>query len=160
MGKNKQTVKLVSFDTSTSDSGYAVYENGILKKHGSIAFPPSQNRRQKMTMALKKILEKENPSIVAIELTCVPRNTGTQRKLDRLLGAVECWAWEHDTFFCEYPPAHWRSLVRGADKVPSGRTNKKAWALQRVKDIFGIDLKNDNIADAILIGLAYIKEYS
>ena len=157
----KKPITMLAFDTSTSDTGFSIWKNGNLIVYDDICPDPkkkmpSEQRRKTMTLTIKQLLDKNKPDIIVIEFTSVLKNAKTQRSLDRLLGIIECYAWEHNIDYYEYPPTQWRKLVQGDTDIPSGRDDKKLWDIQRVKDIFGIDTKNDNIADAILIGYAHL----
>lgn len=159
----KKPCKLISFDTSTSSTGYAVYLNGKLDSYGNLAL--SKDEKQSgipkhliMTVKILSLLGKEKPDIIVTELTCVPKGTETQRMLDRILGNLEVWAFIHNTFYDELRPSVWRSRVRGNESLPNGRTLKKEWSKSRVFNQYGITV-NDDISDAILIGEAYIKMF-
>ena len=159
--KKKKPVIMIALDTSTSDTGYSVWKNGNLIEYDNICPDPKKKlpsaiRRQKMTMEIKALLLKYKPDIISIEFTSVLKNAKTQRSLDRLLGIIECYAWENNVDYYEYPPTQWRKSVQGDTVIPSGRDEKKKWDIQRVKDIFGIDTDNDNTADGILIGYAHL----
>lgn len=152
---------MVAFDTSTYDTGYSIWKNGNLIEYANICPDPKRKmpavlRRKKMALTIKELLKKHNPDIIVIELTNVLTNATTQRSLDRILGVIEVWSWEKGCDYFEYPPTQWRKLVQGDTTIPSGGDSKKKWDIQRVKDIFGIDTNNDNIADGILVGYAHI----
>lgn len=157
--------KLVSLDTSTTATGVAVWENGILKDYRVIKRKKETDIRPHIAMSkeILSFLEKIKPDIIAIELTCVPHGTGTQRVLDRILGNIELWAYTHKCFYYEIRPSVWRSLVKDkGEAIPKGRNNKKEWSVDTVCKRYGIkpETIDDNIADAILIGEAYIRTFT
>lgn len=154
-------IKMLSLDTSTTDSGWAVWLDGKYKRSGHYAtdkkWPPDK-KQMMMSDFLMGLIDKEKPDIIAVELTSVARNVRTQMRLDRLLGLIEYKAYKKGIFYSQYNPSTWRKLVKGDTKVPTGRENKKAWGIGRVQAIFGIECGNDNTADAILVGYAYLQD--
>ena len=64
-------------------------------------------------------------------------------------------AGEFNIFYVEYTPSEWRSLVGITARK---REDCKAASIKRIKDIYNIDV-DDNEADAINIGEAYINEW-
>ena len=152
--------KLISLDTSTSSTGYAVYISGKLHRYDLIDFKRIKNtdeRIKEMILKIYEIIETENPQIIVAEITVVTRNAQAQRNLTMILGAIHGKCLENNIFFSLLRPTEWRKLVNNEkEKLPRKREELKQWSKQKVSDILGINDINDDISDAILIGQAYI----
>ena len=150
--------KLISLDTSTSSTGYAVYISGKLHRYDLIDFKRIKNtdeRIKEMILKIYEIIETEKPQIIVAEMTVVTRNAQAQRNLTMILGAI------HNIFFSLLRPTEWRKLVNNEkEKLPRKREELKQWSKQKVSDILGINDINDDISDAILIGQAYINRFT
>lgn len=149
--------KMLSFDTSTSRTGYGYWENGKLKKSGFLASVKSDdfNKCDDMMKQIRKMLDEKKPDIVVVEMTVVVKNAMTQRELTELIGGVRWYCVNNNIDFHRLRPSQWRALVKDKDeKLPKKREELKKWSMDKVKKKFGIDA-NDDTADAILIGAAY-----
>ena len=156
--------KLISLDTSTSSTGYAVYISGKLHRYDLIDFKRIKNtdeRIKEMILKIYEIIETEKPQIIVAEMTVVTRNAQSQRNLTMILGAIQGKCLENNIFFSLLRPTEWRKLVNNEkEKLPRKREELKQWSKQKVLDILGINDINDDISDAILIGQAYINRFT
>ena len=156
--------KLISLDTSTSSTGYAVYISGKLHRYDLIDFKRIKNtdeRIKEMILKIYEIIETEKPQIIVAEMTVVTRNAQAQRNLTMILGAIQGKCMENNIFFSLLRPTEWRKLVNNEkEKLPRKREELKQWSKQKVSDILGINDINDDISDAILIGQAYINRFT
>ena len=156
--------KLISLDTSTSSTGYAVYISGKLHRYDLIDFKRIKNtdeRIKEMILKIYEIIETEKPQIIVAEMTVVTRNAQAQRNLTMILGAIQGKCLENNIFFSLLRPTEWRKLVNTEkEKLPRKREELKQWSKQKVSDILGINDINDDISDAILIGQAYINRFT
>ena len=153
--------RMVSIDSSTNKTAYAVYEGGSLTGHGLLDISDEHNmdnRFSKMSRKIMEILSKYDPDIVYIEETVVIRNAQTQRFLTRLQGVVYAWTILNNCDFNTIRPTQWRKLV-GIDQTKKKREVLKAEAIELVKTLFELEC-NDDEAEAILIGLAAIRMYN
>jgi hypothetical protein len=74
-----------------------------------------------------------------------------------VIGAIYGKCIELGITYTALRPSQWRSKARNkAEKLPRKRDELKAWSIRRVKELFGINNIDDNIADAILLGYAYL----
>ena len=155
--------KLISFDTSTSSTGYAVYLSGKFHRYDLLNFKhikSTEERIKEMILKIYDIIETEKPQIVVAEMTVVTRNAQAQRNLTMILGAIQGKCLENNIFFSLLRPTEWRKLVNNEkEKLPRKREELKQWSKQKVSDILGINDINDDISDAILIGQAYINRF-
>lgn len=152
---------LLSFDTSTKETGFAKYINGKLVDYGVVKNDEknSAKRLGEMMLSIYNIIDEDKPDIVVTELTSVQRNAQVQRYLTLILGAVQGKCVKDDIFYYSYRPTEWRKLI-STEKKPRKREELKKWGMDKVKELFNLELNNDNITDAILVGRAYINDFS
>lgn len=156
---------LLALDTSTTDTGFAVFKNAEYSESGAITldskeWSDSEERVKEMIRLIEQQALHYSPAIVAIELPALIRNPKTQRELTMICGAVLGFCIDHGIFFRSFRPSEWRAKVKkDGEKLPRDRKGLKAWALAAVQERYGIELTNDNIAEAILIGEAYIEDF-
>lgn len=176
MNENKE-VTLLSLDTSSTKTGWAVFKNGIYKESGVLDWSHikdnTEDRLQIMYIDIIQHIQKYEPDILVIEKDIVGsgkrQNMSTINTLVKLIGGI--WAYcvqlnmntpmnlptgEFIIFYVEYTPSEWRNLVGiNARK----RDDCKTASIKLIKDIYNKDV-DDNEADAINIGQAYINEWS
>lgn len=153
--------RLVGIDSSTVRTAFSVYDNGNLVDHLLIDKSKIKNKEQKFESMCNSILDeldRLNPDIIVIELTSVTRNAVAQRQLTMIIGVIYSWAIRNDCEFVSYRASEWRALI-SKEKKPRKREELKAWAIQKVKELFSIDIEIDDIAEAILIGQARINQF-
>ena len=162
--RNIKSTILLSLDTSTKDTGVGIFENGKFSRSQTMDFSnvkDSASRMNAMILSLYLLIDDLSPSIIVMELTSVMRNPDTQRKLTMILGAIlgKCIEKKIPCYF--YRPTEWRSLVKNkGEKLPRKREELKQWALDKCHELGYEDVIDDNEAEAILIGYAYIKQMS
>ena len=153
-------MKLLSLDTSTKNSGFAVYLDGKLNRFSSIDLShinDTWNRMNQMISSLYELIEEEHPDYIVIEQTAVARNPHTQRLLTMILGAVYGECVKLGISYYSLTPNEWRKAVKYEDeKLPRKGEELKVWGIDVVKKLYGIDIINDNVSDAILIGRAFL----
>ena len=156
--------KLISFDTSTNSTGYAVYLSGKFDRYNLLNFSHiknSEERIKEMILKIYEVINSENPQIIVAEMTVVARNAQAQRNLTMILGAIQGKCLEKDIFFYLFRPSEWRSLVKDREeKLPRKREELKEWSKKKVSNIYEINDVSDDISDAILIGQAYVNKFS
>lgn len=155
----KKDVIMMSLDTSTKYTGWAVHKNAVYAKSGELDFADIKDgaeRLDTMLHAIFDLLNKDHPYIVVIEETKAPRNAQTQRILTEILGAVRGWCLCNNAEFVSLAPSTWRKLVYGYD--PRNRDIAKQMAIEKVLKDYGLNC-SDNQAEAILIGLARINQF-
>ena len=146
--------KMVSMDLSLQSTGYAVYEDGKLVKYGNFVHKKAkENHLETMSNDIISLLNSENPQIVVVEDVPYTKNMITFKKLERLIARVEAWCQIRDNItYQEYLPKHWRKLLNGPGN--GQREEAKAWAMEKT------GIMQDDIAEAVLIGQAYITEWT
>lgn len=157
-------MKILSFDQSTSCTGYAIFEDNELKSYGAIKPDKKINENNMYSMFLKIIekVESEKPDLVLIEDVYLKKlhrfnikkkimeevfNVSTHKKLCNLQGMLIAYFVLHEMEFGAVAPKTWQS------KVIRKKTVAKEDTLSFVNEKYSINIKNDNIADAICIGL-------
>ncbi len=155
--------KLISIDSSTTASGYAIYINGVLNYYGVYTTDHISNSKERLENMMKAIcrrIEVDKPDIVVTELTVVNRNAEAQRNLSMLLGAIYYKCLELGIEYYALRPTEWRKLVKDKEEsIPRKREELKEWSKAKVKDIYKINIEDDNISDAILLGQGYINKF-
>lgn len=158
--------KILSLDQSTSNVGFAIFEDGELKDYGCIRYSKKINSNNMYSIFLKTVekIENEKPDIVLIEDVYAKKmpiynkktkkiimeyNIQTHKKLANLQGMFISYFILHQIDFEIVAPKTWQKVVKSG-------TVKKEDTLSFVNKKYSINLKNDNIADSICIGLSYI----
>ena len=163
VSKNNTTI-LLSLDTSTKDTGIGIFENGKFSRSQVIdvsKVKDSTIRMNEMISSLYHLFDELKPAIIVAELTSVMRNPDTQRKLTMVLGAImgKCIDMKCPYYF--YRPSEWRSIIKDkGEKLPRKREELKQWAIEKCHKLGYENVIDDNEAEAILIGYAYIKQMS
>lgn len=81
-------IKLMSLDTSTTSTGWAVFINGEYSYSGCISAKQTENKLSYMILSIFNLLNEECPDIVVAEEMVVPRNVQVARNLTMILGAL------------------------------------------------------------------------
>ena len=159
----KKNCKMISFDSSTKLTGYALFVDGTLSRCGVLDHSKEKDmeiRMEDMCFGIINLLNKEKPDIVVVEMTVVPNNASTQRQLTELIGVIRGWALINYAEFVRMRPSEWRHLVADQEeKIPIKRADAKIWAVEKVKLHYNIDATDDT-AEAILIGQARINQFA
>lgn len=155
-------MNILSLDLSTKSSGWAYFENGELKDHGCITSASTDliKRIYKMRDELAAILDQYPIDKIVVEEVRPEGGFGvgstqTHRALMWLQAATAFLL--HDN----YPqieidyiyPSSWRAKLGIKNGRGVKRTSLKEADIAFVKNKYNIDV-NDDIADAICIGLA------
>lgn len=156
-------MKILSLDLSSKSSGWSIFENKELKEYGCITSASTDliKRIHIMTDGIKNILEKNKIDKIVVEEVrpeMGTQNIKTHRALLWLQGSIAIMV--HDNFKLELEyiyPSEWRKIC--GIKTGSGvrRDELKPKDIMFVKEKFGIEV-NDDIADAIGIGYAYLNQ--
>ena len=166
--------RLLSIEASSKVCGFAVYENGSIQDFGRIYFPVeylqlkpyAKDRIGEITDALIYLIEKYNPGTVVVENPYMPRKN-TKNKCDintyNAIAPIRDNLWYYCRNNClDYhvmTSKRWQSFITEI-KVPRERDDIKAWSIECIEIIFGInlDIHLHDISDAILLGLAYRRQ--
>ena len=156
---------IMAVDESISATGVAIFYGNELKETYEIKTSPKQDilsrfdhiydeltaiadRHQVTVFVAEGVYESHTPKSILSFLY--------NRFIQGMLFAMH--KTKENSLYALYYPSEWRSIlgISGNDN----RKNSKAADIAYVKDTLGIEVTSDNVADAICIGLAYIREWS
>lgn len=157
-------MNIVSIDASTKSSGIALFENGQLTVYDNFTNSSSDliKRISHMINKLDEFLNKYHADKIILEevhpedkLT----NIKTHKALMYLQAAIAFLVHERHSYIqIEYLyPSEWRKLCGIKTGRGTYRSSLKEQDIAFVKERFGLNV-NDDIADAICIGYAYLNK--
>ncbi len=157
-------MNILSLDASTKSTGYAIYKHNKLVQYNYITATSNNlfNRIKIMVQEINKIIS-SNPDLNYVVLQQVRQqgfvNIKTYKALMYLQGCIQILInqkFKHIQTDFLYP-SQWRKICKIKQGRGVQRKQQKQLDIKWVKDNFGIDV-NDDIADAIGIGYAYINK--
>lgn len=154
---------ILALDISTKMTGYAVYNNHELIASGFAASTKENvyDRIQIITAKIKDIVQEYKPDKVVAEEpepAFVRNNLNVYRKLTFAHGDLCMMLHKYKLTMELCTSSHWRALVGIKTGRGVTRAMLKPKDIAKVKELYNKDV-NDDEADAILIGLAYVKEH-
>ena len=167
MDINKIT-KLISIDSSSSKTGWALFENAEYKESGVINLDTNECKKKykgnsdqriaDMCLNIIQLLKEIKPDIVVIEKLNVGRNMVAVRALSKVIGVVYCYSILNDCFYYEIQPSQWRSQL-GMQSSKRKREEYKQLSIDYVKENLNKDVSDDE-SDSICAGIGYIKMFN
>ena len=157
-------MNIISLDMSTKSTGYAIYKHNKLVQYNYITATSSDlfNRIKVMLNAINKLLE-QNSDLEYVVMQQVRQegfiNVKTYKALMYLQGCVQMiihQKFKHLQTDFLYP-SEWRKVCQIKQGRGIQRKQQKQNDIQWVKSLFNIQV-NDDVADAIGIGYAYINK--
>lgn len=153
-------MKILAIDPSTTSTGVATFEGEKITYWGR--FAPSKDldvilRSFEIAKKIEQLIEVDKPDLIVIE-TPFSRNRHGLEVQNRMIGMLEFVFCEKEIPF-EY--VHPKSIYRIFGlKGNAKREEKKEVSIKFINETFKLNLsaKDDDIADAIVIGLYQIKE--
>lgn len=138
--------KVLAFDQSTKISAHSIFIDGKYVECGVIdlhKMKDTSERVRAMGVELCRVIEKYNPNKVVIEEVAQQSNPMTLKLLARIQGVIIgfCAAHNIDTYIVE--PSKWRSSLHFYQGAGIKREELKAQAIKHVKDVYGLDLSED-----------------
>lgn len=155
--------KIVSLDASTTCTGIGIYMGNLYNDSYIVETDKKIKGDDKLNQMISLIIEKlkaEKPDTVVCEKIVCVRNAQTTRMLQELTGAIRGFCIEHDIEYINLSPSIWRSVIVHTYKQKPGsrkREDQKVWALDIVNNKLGIITKSTDLAEAVLIGEAYVE---
>lgn len=146
-------MKTLAFDQATIISGFATVNNGEVEDYGCISVDRTiglLERIENIKNNISVLVDKYNPDIVALEDVQLQKNPDTFKALSKLLGIIEMYLVELEVPCVVIPCNEWR---KGLGIKGRTREDKKRAAINYVKYVLNIDIPNDDIAEAICIGV-------
>lgn len=153
--------KMISIDSSTNKTGFAIWEDGKFIRSGLIDLSSNKDITKRLPEMMKQIttlLSDEKADLVYVEEMNVTRNAQVARFLVRLQGAIQYWCTINGKWFETIQPTKWRKAIDLKGKSRKREDMKQA-AIDLVDTEFGLQV-NDDEAEAICIGQAVLKLYS
>ena len=164
----EKITRLISIDSSSSKTGWALFENAKYKESGVINLDTneckkkykgnSDKRIEDMCLDIINLLKEIKPDIIVIEKLNVGRNMVAVRALSKVIGAIYCYSILNDCFYYEIQPSQWRSKL-GMQSSKRKREEYKQLSIDYVKENFNKDVSDDE-SDSICAGVGYIKMFS
>lgn len=115
-----------------------------------------------MCESIQKVIQEKQPDIVVFEDVSLQTNVATLTVLARLQGCIISECIRLNIPFAIYKPTIWRKILDFKQGRGVLRQELKQQALDYVKtkyhDLVNCDSVNDDIAEAICIGSAYINK--
>ncbi len=152
---------MLTIDLSLRNTGVAYFENGELIKYFSYKTDKKMTSEEKAVFQIQRIDNIINilrPDIVVVEDTFAKLNMQTLKWLTRVQGAVYLLSLKIGADFELIYPASWRKYLSFKQGNGIKQKELKEASIRYIKDNLNIDITDDNICDAINIGLAYIKK--
>ena len=157
-------MNILSIDASTKSTGYAIYKHNKLVQYNYITSTSNDlfNRIKVMVQEIDKVLS-NNLDLEYVILQQVRQqgfvNVKTYKALMYLQGCIQLLIhqkYKHLQTDFLYPST-WRKVCQIKQGRGVQRATQKQLDIKWVKDNFGIQV-NDDIADAIGLGYAYINQ--
>ena len=157
-------MNIIALDASTKSTGVAIYKHNKLIKHDCITATSNDlfNRILVMQNAIEDII-KQDPDIDYLIMQQVRQegfmNVKTYKALMYLQGCIQMMVhqkFKHIQTDFLYPSS-WRKICKIKQGRGVQRKEQKQLDIKWVKDNFSIQV-NDDIADAIGLGYAYINK--
>ena len=152
--------RVLSFDIATERTGYAVLEGGRVVESGVLtaAGRLASDRFEKMADGILGVLRRTSPGICVAEAPFSGKNRQTAVYLNRLHGVLEYGCAKEGAKYCSFAIPSWRSEMGFPNNIrkPAG-VDFKALSKLAAEGIVGRGVEDDNEADAICIGTAYLR---
>lgn len=156
-------MKTLSLDLSSKSSGWSVFDEKELHEYGCITSASTDliKRIHIMTDNIQELIKKYNINKVVVEEVrpeMGTQNIKTHRALMWLQAAVAIMLHDEYKLELEYIyPSEWRKICGIKTGGGIRRETLKQRDIEFVKNKFNLDV-NDDIADAIGIGYAYLHQ--
>lgn len=154
-------ITLLSLDTSTTSTGWAIFKDGKYQESGVIDdFKKVKNGHERLKLMTKELLDnigQLKPDIIVIEKDVVFGNMKVIDMLMKIIGAVYGFCLFNGITYYEFAPSEWRKYVK-LQAFGRKRDEFKKASIKYIKDNLNMEV-NDDEADAICIGLAYCKKF-
>lgn len=145
-------MKILCLDQATYITGYALFDNGKLKKYGVLEGVQSKNsyeRVRSMYFLIRNLIDKLSPDFVVLEDIQFQRNQSVYKQLAQIQGSIFSHLFEKDLGFILVPPSVWKNYSKIQGKK---RQEQKENTIKFVLDNFKKSVTEDE-ADAIVMGV-------
>lgn len=155
-------MKVLSFDQSTRISGWAYFEDGQYVESGIIDMHKSKLETEERSFAMAKeiwkIINKYKPQYLILEDVQQQSNPRTMIILARLAGMIIGYAEAHNVNVRILLPSQWRKQLGYSQGAKVKRQELKQQSIQHVKNVYGLELSEDE-CEACCINEAAHKIY-
>lgn len=169
-------IKILSIDQARNGA-WAVfdYDKKKLETYGTFSFNYRDYTYAKAILAIEELIDSViktyDISVVFIEDIQLRFNVQSFKKLAQLQGVLINLFEKNEYLYDFIAPTQWQNYckargrstkeIKGKIKAleASGKKESKILSIQAVKDFYGIETENDNLADAILIGHYAVNHY-
>ncbi len=143
------------------------YKNKALIGYGTFSFDTKKYTYARTILHIEEliscILKAYDVSAVFIEDIQLRANVQSFKKLAQLQGVLVNFCEKHDYLYYLIAPSRWQNFCKARGRNTNEKKNQtltadqknkkgsKVFSIQFVKDQFGVETENDNLADAILI---------
>ena len=153
------SLRLISFDQSTTATGYCIMELGTARIIESGVILPKKNDEtiDRITYTIKRCLNLVRTNEIAfvfIEGVQVQRNPRVYEVLAKLAGSLEVMLYESGYLVNVVKASEWRKRVGIKGRK---RADVKKEAIEMVKELYGLEPTEDE-CEAILFARAFAKE--
>ena len=131
---------LIALDESTTCTGYAVFSDGKLIKHGLFSLKNKDvlERVSYIMEEIEKLIKTYKPNNMIIEDVQITMNAATAKSLLGLQFMIEVYA-HRQNIPCEtYRTTKWRKILGLSNSRALDRKDKKQETIDYVKDKYGI----------------------
>ena len=154
---------IMAVDESIGSTGVAIFSGDKLIATKRIQTTSDMSLNDRMNIIeseLRKLVKKHKVTVFLAEDVYVNKSIMSYRYNLFIQGIIFALSKNiKDSIYMLYHPTHWRKIL-GMDVKGKKRPELKQMDIAYVKDHAGVITDSDDIADAICIGLAYIKEWS
>ena len=157
-------VRTLAIDASTHNSGVAVFQDGKLIHYECITATDSNvlNRIKKMVIRIKDLNNIYSPTHIVMQQVLpedVKHNQTVYKALMYLQAAVVLKLHEQKQKVDFIHVSHWRKICGIKMSRNIKREELKNASKNLVKQIYNINV-NDDISDAICLGIAYLQQHN
>lgn len=155
-------MRIISFDLSTKSSGSAIFDGDKLIKSCIIAHTSTDVliRINYITTEIAKLLDEYKPKKAYLEEVLpatVGNNIETYRKLTWIQGFVINELHKRGIPHEFVVASHWRKEVGIKTGIKNKRGNLKEQSIALANELFNLQTKNDDLADAVMLGWSQVK---
>ena len=138
----------IGIDSSTTNCGVAIFKNGDIVTTCNYEFSGTYNldKLEKIISTFEGLFKEHNPAMVILETPAPVRNSKTLTALNQVAGAIWATAANSGAFIDQI---HNKTIKKIMD------VGSKEDAVKRVREKYGLKVKTDHEADAVLAVEAY-----
>ena len=149
-------MKLIGLDQASKVTGYGIFKDGELVRHGVIECSGETDERMRaMFRSILRLIADEKPDVVCIEGTHFQNNQNAYKLLAQLQGMLMGICDLAEIPLKEYSPSLWRSKAGILERRGMKRDELKKLAVDWVKERFNIDCSNDEAEGIVISYVGY-----